>query len=308
VTLEDLRVFNAVCESHSLSAVARTLDCTQPAVAQHVARLERELGARLLERTPKGIAVTPAGRLLYEATSASLGALAMARREIQQLQDGTGGRLSVATGGTTVRHFMRDAVMQFRKRHPDAAIHFEPGDSSRHCLDAVARRVADMAFVTMSHVQRGFEQRPLLRMPLVLLVRRDDRLAQRRGIRTRDLRAIRYIGLPDSTSSHGFIREQLAQESVTLIPVMHVDDWDTANVFVELGLGHAIVPAVHGRSFSRGGRVAAVPIRGLAPISVGWAARSFALLPTLAIEFMDLLRKTVTQWADIPGLEVIADN
>jgi DNA-binding transcriptional LysR family regulator len=307
MTLEDLRTFNAVCEAHSLSAVARKLDCTQPAVAQHVSRLERELGVALLERTPKGTVVTPAGRLLYEATSASLGALAMARHEIQRLRDGKAGRLSIATGGTTVRHFMRDAVIQFRQRYPDAPIHFEPGDSTRHCLDAVARRAADMAFVTIGGAVRGFEQRPLLRMPLVLLVRRDDPRARRRSLRMADLKAIHYISLPDSTSSHAFIREHLAREGVALVPAMHVDDFDTANVFVELGLGHAIVPAVQGRSFSRSGRVVGIPIQGLPPIAVGWAARSFALLPPLALEFMDLLRKIAAQWADIRGLEVIAD-
>lgn len=308
MTLEDLRTFNAVCEAHSLSAVARALGCTQPAVAQHVARLEREMGVALLERTPKGIVVTAAGRLLYEATSASLGALAMARHEIHRLRDGKAGRLSIATGGTTVRHFMRDAVIQFRKRYPDAPIHFEPGDSTRQCLDVVARRAADVAFVTISGGVRGFELRPVLRMPLVLLAHRDDRLATRRSIRVRDLKAIRYISLPDSTSSHTFIREHLGHEGVALVPAMHVDDFDTANVFVELGLGHAIVPAVQGRSFSRSGRVVGIPIQGLPPIPVGWAARSFALLPPLALEFMDILRKTAGQWADIRGLEVLADT
>jgi ribosome-associated protein len=49
MTLDDLRIFQAVCETRNLSAVARSLGCTQPAVAQHVARLERELGVALVE-------------------------------------------------------------------------------------------------------------------------------------------------------------------------------------------------------------------------------------------------------------------
>src|SRR3989442_5434057 len=125
MTFEDLRVFDAVCEAQNLSVVARTLGCTQPAVAQHVVRLERELGVTLLERTRKGVKPTAAGRTLYAATSAGLGALAMALREIQRLRDGAAGRLSIATGGTTVRHFLRAAVIQFRRRHLDATLHFE---------------------------------------------------------------------------------------------------------------------------------------------------------------------------------------
>lgn len=304
MTLEDLRVFDTVCQAQSLSAVARSLGRTQPAVAQHVSRLERELGVPLLERTPRGVAPTAAGRLLQEATSASLGALALARREIERLRDGVAGRLSIATGGTTVRHFMSEAVMQFRRRHPDATVQFEPGDSTRHCLDAVARRTADMAFVTITGSLRGFERRPVLEMPLVLLVRRDDALSKRRAVALRDLKAIRYIALPESTSSHAFIREHLAREGVALAATARVDDFDTASVFVELGLGHAIVPAVQGRNFERGGRVRAISIRGLPPIPVGWAARSFQLLPPVAREFMDIVAKTARRWRDIPGVEV----
>ena len=55
MTLEDLRVFVAVCRVGSLSEVARGLHCTQPAVSQHVTRLERELGVALLERRATGV-------------------------------------------------------------------------------------------------------------------------------------------------------------------------------------------------------------------------------------------------------------
>lgn len=305
MTLEDLRFFNAVCETPNLSSVARRLGCTQPAVAQHVARLERELGIALLERTRKGVVLTAAGRVLYDATSAGLGALGMALREIQRLRDGEAGRLSIATGGTTVRHFMRDAVIQFRKRYPHATLGFEPASSTQQCLDAVARRSADMAFVTLSGDLRGFEHRLVMEHPLVLLVRRDDPLASRRTIRIRDLKGIRYLSLPPSTSSHRFIAAAVAKEGVTLTPAAQVDDFDTANVFVELGFGHAIVPAVQGRNFDRAGRVRAIPIQGLPPVPVGWTTRSFKLLPPVALEFMEILAESATQWKGIPGVKLI---
>ncbi|MFE2338490.1 LysR family transcriptional regulator, partial [Streptomyces sp. NPDC059431] len=64
MTLDDLRVFVAVCRSGSLSAVARDLGRTQSAVSQHIRRLEKETGAVLLERHPRGVSPTEAGRIL----------------------------------------------------------------------------------------------------------------------------------------------------------------------------------------------------------------------------------------------------
>ena len=305
MTFEDLRIFNAVCELQNLSGVARKLGCTQPAVAQHVARLERELGTALVERTGKGVVPTQAGRLLHDATSVGLGALNLALREIERLRDGKAGRLSIATGGTTVRHFMREAVILFRKRQPHASLHFEPGSSSQQCLEAVARRSADLAFVTMTGDLRGFETRPLMEHPLVLLARRDDPLAARRRVRLRDLDGIRYISLPHSTSSHRLVTEAVAREGITLAATLAVDDFDTANLFVELGFGHAIVPAVQGRAFERAGRVRAIPIQGLPPVPVGWASRSFQLLSPAAFEFMDILAETAAPWREIPGVRIL---
>jgi DNA-binding transcriptional LysR family regulator len=304
VTLDDLRVFQAVCEARNLSAVARALGRTQPAVGQHVARLERELGVALLERTRRGVVPTAAGGVLREAAAAGLGALDLAVREIARHREGEAGRLSVATGGTTVRHFLREAVTAFRRRHPAVALHFEPVSSTRQCLEAVALRGADLALVTLAGDLRGFEQRPLMEHPLVLLARSDAPLGRRRRVGVRELATIRHVALSEATTSHRVLTEALAAHGVALAPVARVDDFDTAHVFVELGLGEAIVPAVHGRSFARAGRVKAIPIHGLPPILVGWAARSFAFLPPVATAFMEAAAASAVRWRRIPGVRL----
>jgi DNA-binding transcriptional LysR family regulator len=61
MTSDDLRVFTAGVETGSLGAAARQLGCTQPAVSQHILRLENEPDVPLLERSTKGITRTPAG-------------------------------------------------------------------------------------------------------------------------------------------------------------------------------------------------------------------------------------------------------
>jgi DNA-binding transcriptional LysR family regulator len=296
MTLEDLRVFVAVCEARNLTSVARALGCTQPAVAQHVSRLERELGVSLLERGPRGVAPTPAGRLLHEASSAGLGGLALALQEIERLRLGRGGRLAIATGGTTVRHFMGEAVREIRERFPDVPVQFTPANSTGHCFDILAERKADLAFVTIGDPVRGFEQRAALHLPLVVLVQRDDPLATRRRLRIADLDGLRCITLSESTLSYRLIGDILTRHRVRLQPNLRVDDHDTARVFVELGLGHSIMPVVHAKHFEQEGRVRAVPISGLPPIAVGWAARSFALLPPAAFAFMELVAESAAHW------------
>jgi DNA-binding transcriptional LysR family regulator len=296
MTLEDLRVFVSVCEARTLTGVAHALGCTQPAVAQHVSRLERDLGVSLLERGPRGVTPTAAGRVLYEASSAGLGGLALALQEIERLRLGRGGRLAIATGGTTVRHFMGEAVREIRRRFPDVPIHFTPANSTGHCFEILAERKADLAFVTVGDPVRGFEQRPALHLPLVVLVAREEPLAKRRRLGIADLDGLSCITLSQSTLSYRLIGDILGHHRVRLQSNLRVDDHDTARVFVELGLGHSIMPVVHAKHFEQEGRVRAVPITGLPPIAVGWAARSFGLLPPAATAFMEVVAQSARRW------------
>ncbi|MCK7623300.1 LysR family transcriptional regulator [Streptomyces sp. RS10V-4] len=201
MTLDDLRAFVAVCEAGSLSAVARDLGCTQSAVSQRVKRLEREAGLGLLERLPRGVAPTPAGRILHRAAADGLGGLDLALRRLADMRAGDGGTVRVTTGATTVRHFMSDAVVAFRGRHPRVNLEFHTESSSRRCFEAVADGDSELAWITIGPPVRGIEQHPVIGLPWVLAVRADDPLAARDRVEPDELAALRLIRLPENSTS-----------------------------------------------------------------------------------------------------------
>ncbi len=77
-----LRVLVAVARYGSVTAAARELNYAQPSVSHHIARLEAETGARLLQRAGRGIRLTDAGRLLAERAEEILGRLDAAENEL----------------------------------------------------------------------------------------------------------------------------------------------------------------------------------------------------------------------------------
>lgn len=307
MTLEDLRVFVAVCRVGSLSEVARQHDCTQPAVSQHVARLERELGASLLERRPNGVVPTEMGAALFESAADGLDAIAVGVRRVEEIRDGASGSLAITTGGTTVRHFLRGAVTRFRSGYPDVSLHLVPGRSSADCLQVLRRDEADLALVTLGEPQRGIEQRLALTQEPRALVSADSPLARRRRLRLRDLAALPYVGLSHETQSHGYIERHSRAQGIALEPSITVDDFDTASIFVELGLGYAIVPAVQAWNFSRERTLASVRIEGFEPIPIGWAARRWSSLSVVARSFVDGFREEMGGLKRVPGLTVVSD-
>src|SRR5713101_2879560 len=77
-----LRVLVAVARYGSVTAAARALNYAQPSVSHHLARLEAETGAKLLQRAGRGVRLTDAGRLLAERAAEILGRLDAAENEL----------------------------------------------------------------------------------------------------------------------------------------------------------------------------------------------------------------------------------
>ncbi|MBX3622344.1 MAG: LysR family transcriptional regulator [Rhizobacter sp.] len=302
MTLEDLRILVAACEAGSLSSLARELKRTQSAVSQHIARLEAELGVKLFERHARGVEPTAAGRVLKDFALEGLDAIEVGLQRIRALQHGEAATLSVTTGGTTVRHFMMNAIVRFRKAHPAVNLRFLPAGSTKRCFEILRLAQADLGFITIGEPTRGIRVRTVAQQRLFLLVGRDDAFAHKRRLRVAELAGIRYIGLSGGTTHHSAIEQAALERGLELKPEIVFDDFDTAKVFVELGLGHAIVPAVQAHNFSKTGSVKAVPIVDLPAVSIGWAFRHWQHLSPAAQAFAGLVDQELAKMSrSVPG-------
>ena len=77
-----LRVLDAFARLGSVTAAAKELHYTQPTVSHHLARLEAETGAQLLQRAGRGVRLTPAGRLLADRAAEIIGRIDVADAEL----------------------------------------------------------------------------------------------------------------------------------------------------------------------------------------------------------------------------------
>lgn len=287
-----------------MSSLARELKRTQSSVSQHITRLEGELGVRLFERHARGIEPTAAGKILKDFALEGLDAIDVGLQRIRALQHGESGTLTITTGGTTVRHFMRDAVVRFRKEHPDVNLRFLPASSTRRCFEILRLNRAELGFVTTGEPARGINERTIAKQRLFLLTAKTDPLARHKKLYLKDLKGIRYLGLAGGTTHHSAIEQAALEHGVDLKPEVVFDDFDTANIFVELGLGHAIVPAVHAHNFEKAGSVKAVLIADLPPIAIGWAFRHWRHLSPAAREFVAIANQEMSKLRNVPGLEL----
>jgi DNA-binding transcriptional LysR family regulator len=123
-----LRVLREVAVRGSFSAAADSLAYTQSAVSQQIATLEREAGTRLVERTPRGVRLTDAGRVLVEHAEAILARLADAEAELEAIAGLRGGRLRLAGFPSAAATIVPVAIARFRERHPGIELTLVPAE------------------------------------------------------------------------------------------------------------------------------------------------------------------------------------
>jgi DNA-binding transcriptional LysR family regulator len=188
-----LALLREVVRHGSFSRAAQALYLTQPAVSRQIAKLEHEVGVRLLERTPAGLRLTDAGRVALERAEAIAGHLAAAEAELEAIATLGAGRLRLCAFPTAASTLVLDAIRLFLKRHPGVELSFvEAG--TRAGLRRLRAGEVDLALAFRERGQPapsdwdGLEAEHLLVDPLYVALPRKHRLADREAIRLRDLR------------------------------------------------------------------------------------------------------------------------
>jgi DNA-binding transcriptional LysR family regulator len=118
VTLVQLRIIDAVRRHGSVTAAAKELTYTQPAISHHLTRLEAQLGARLVQRAGRGIRLTPAGRLLADRAAEIVGRVDSATTELATLVGLNAGRVRLAGFNSVMSSLVPRAAAVLTQQHP----------------------------------------------------------------------------------------------------------------------------------------------------------------------------------------------
>jgi DNA-binding transcriptional LysR family regulator len=126
-----LRAFAAFARQRSFSAAAQELRISQPAVSKHIADLERVLGLKLVERGPRGGALTSAGEFLANHVLRAESLLAQAALGAAEFRAPRSGSLTIVASGTVGTYLLPEIIAAFQQAHPGVRVSLELRTSIR---------------------------------------------------------------------------------------------------------------------------------------------------------------------------------
>jgi DNA-binding transcriptional LysR family regulator len=118
MTEDQLLAFLAVARHRSLSRAASELDLGQPTISDRLRSLEREVGATLVRRQGRGVALTPEGEAFLSYAQRALEVLKQGKETVRAAHTGSGGRVSIAVTVTAGAYLFAPALVAFQREHP----------------------------------------------------------------------------------------------------------------------------------------------------------------------------------------------
>lgn len=253
-----LRVLRSVVETGSIRASAQALGYTPSAVSQHLSTLRRETGLDLVERSGRGIVVTPQGRLLAEQSGAALDALAALDRTVQALRSGRSGALRLGYASSVASTWIPELAQDVRRRFPELDLELVLRSCS---IDDLVEDGMDVAVgeTSTSPLVDDWIAQDILEEGYVAIVGAGHRLAGRTSVHLKDLAEEPWT-TDDPIPSPWFRRIASACLAAGYTPRVEINptDYSTVLGFVATGDYVTVQPSIIAQDLRAG--LVAIPV------------------------------------------------
>ncbi|WP_017627612.1 LysR family transcriptional regulator [Nocardiopsis chromatogenes] len=241
--LQQMRYVVAVAEEHNFTRAAERCRVVQSALSHQVARLERELGTRLFERTSRRVRLTPAGEAFLPAARQALEAAERARAEAGAAAGEVRGRLRLGAIPTVTAVDLPALLGRFRERYPKAGVALRT-IGSEVMIEQVRRGELDAALlgVPIDMQVPGLRMRELATNRLVAIVAPAHPLAGRGRVGLREVAAEVFIDFPAGSAGRAQSDQAFAAAGLHREVAFEVSGADMMVRLVREGVGVGMLP------------------------------------------------------------------
>lgn len=211
--IDDLRALLALAQHRSFVRAAETLYITQSAFSRRIAQLEDAVGARLVERTSRRVALTPLGQELADQVRIFVPQLDQSMEDAYRQARGESGSVTLACL-TTVAYSRLPAVLgPFRQAFPNVRLRVRD-DTGQRVTQSVINREAEFGVTVYSEDNADLVIQSVAHDPFVLAISPDHPLARQKSLTWQALAQWKPVSLGHSSANRTLIDAALVREGI----------------------------------------------------------------------------------------------
>jgi LysR family hydrogen peroxide-inducible transcriptional activator len=236
-----LRYFLIVAAKGNFSRAAKELGLSQPALSRAIAKLEKELRQPVFERTPRGVTLTTAGKLLRARAQEILAIVENTKAEITD--DGHSGVIRIGAIPTIAPYFLPTVLRTFARLHPRASVQVVE-DVTTGMIKRCDEGDLDLAIAALPIKAKYLQVEELFEEELLAVVAARHPLAHKQRVTINDLKLHPFVLLDEAHCLSGQIVSYCHNRSVQPVAMERTSQLATVQELVALDHGVSMVPAM----------------------------------------------------------------
>jgi DNA-binding transcriptional LysR family regulator len=236
--LRQIKFFVAVAEERHFGRAAERMYIAQPALSQHVRRLERELGVRLFDRSARHVRLTPAGEAFWEVARRMTRQVDEATTAARRAEAGEAGSLGVGVHVSVAAPVLSVVLRHWSRLRPAVRPRLISGRAGE-LVDLVRRGELDVALVDGPVTDQSLTSAPVTEDHMVIVLPADHRLARQEAVSIPSLKGEQFVSVArrSSVTLHDRFIELCGAAGFSPEVALEVDDPDLLPLAVAAGLG-----------------------------------------------------------------------
>ncbi len=231
----------AVVEEGSFTRAALRMHVSQPSLSQQVRLLEQEVGGELLERLPRSVRLTAAGKAFLPHAQVAVRAVERAQQAARSALELETGELEISTVRSIAAGILPDLVQSWRQRHPGTFVRLHEFTHRSLAEDSVRGGVGDLGIGPPPIDWTGQMRRLGWEEFLVVLSPEDPRASQRK-VRLVELKDRDWVMFEPGNGLHDLIVSACASAGFTPRHAVLTSQFETAARLAAAGVGPTLVP------------------------------------------------------------------
>ena len=231
----------AVVEEGSFTRAALRMHVSQPSLSQQVRALEKEVGGELLERLPRSVRLTAAGKAFLPQAQIAVRAAERAMQAARSALELETGELEISTVRSIAAGILPDLVQSWRQRHPGTFVRLHEFTHRSLAEDSVRGGVGDLG-IGPPPIDWAGPVRRLGWEEFLVVLSPEDRLASRRKLRLVELKDRDWVMFEPGNGLHDLIVGACASAGFTPRHAVLTSQVETAARLAAAGVGPTLVP------------------------------------------------------------------
>ena len=260
--LDSLALLLEIAIAGSLGRAAAAHGLSQPAVSARLQNIEALVGVPLVDRSPRGSSLTPAGVLVAGWAREVLAAAEVLDAGITSLRTDQDQHLRVAASMTVAEHLLPRWLVRLAADRPQTAVSLQAMNST-HAQQAVVAGQADLGFVEGPDVGPGLDSRVVAHDRLVVVVAPPHPWTRRRAVDAAALAAARLVQREPTSGTRAALEAALADHQPLATPLLELSTSTAVRAASAAGAGPTVLSRLAVQDDLDRGRLLEVPIRGV---------------------------------------------